>query len=144
MTDLILRKHGQILIADDAQGAIELETIKNGVYKVKITKPRNIKFHRKYFALLNLAFENWDVDGDYKNFDVFRKNIAILAGFYKQAYNLQGVIVLEAVSIDFSSMDDVQFEKLFSASIDVILKHVLKNYKRDDLDRLLMDILRFD
>ena len=35
------------------------KNIKAGdTYKFKFSKPRNIKFHRKFFALINLVFQN--------------------------------------------------------------------------------------
>lgn len=48
---------------------------------------RNSAFHRKFFALLNLAFEYWDPGPvtsrhgkPQKNFDQFREDVTILAG----------------------------------------------------------------
>jgi hypothetical protein len=40
MTDLVLRKQGQILYAPDVIGKDAMESLKNGEYRVKITKPR--------------------------------------------------------------------------------------------------------
>lgn len=140
-----LKKFGQIFFPTDIIGKDAIESLKNGEYNCKITKQRNGKFHRKYFALLNFAFENWHTDDDdFKNFDVFRKNIAVLSGYYDQAYGLKGKLQLVAKSISFSKMDEVEFADLYSKSVQVILTHVLTNYTEQDLDRVVAEIIGFD
>lgn len=146
MATLSLRKLGQILVPVGVVGADVFDKLKNhGVYEAKLTQPRDPVKHRRYFALLNFAFEHWQVDEeDFKNFDVFRHNIAVLAGFYTQCYDLRGNIILEPKSISFGSMDETEFEDLYDKTIDVILKHVLRNYTKTDLEQVVLDILRFD
>lgn len=141
---LFVTKSGQIIYPKP--GCLEaFEKIKNGDCEIEITRPRNVKFHRKYMALLNFVFEHWQVeDEQYKNFDVFRKNMAILAGFYEQAYNFKGEIELAAKSIKFSAMDEVEFEDLYNKTINVALKHILKNYKYEELDSVIQELLNFD
>ena len=60
-------------------------------------KMRNPAFHKKYMALLNLGFDNWEpgeIDSDHgipeKNFDRFRKDVAIMCGFYTLVTRLDG------------------------------------------------------
>lgn len=143
--NITLKKLSQFFIPADAHDSAAFGDLKKGYYTCKVTRQRNSKFHRKYMALLNHAFEHWDTpDGSCKNFDVFRKHIAVLAGFYEQAYDLQGNLQLVALSISFARMDEVGFEDLYSKSIDVILKHVLHNYTKADLEQVVLDILRFD
>ena len=94
---------------------------------------RNYEFHKKYMALLNFAFDNWvpniqeltpiHVEAE-KNFDEFRKNIAILAGWRTTVIDLHGNPHYRAKSISFGKMDDIEFSELFSKTIDVIIKNV--------------------
>lgn len=144
MTDLVLRKQGQILFAHDVIGKDALEGLKNGVYGVKITKQRNGKHHRKFFALLNFAYQNWDIEEGHKDFEAFRENITILAGHYKQVWDFNGNLTLRAKSISFGKMDQVEFDKFYSKVLDVILKNVLRNYSKDDLEHVVLELLRFD
>lgn len=146
MADLDLKKLGAAMMPVGLDGQEAFERLKDGqVYRAKLTRPRNAKFHRKYFALLKFSFDHWPVaDEGHKNFDVFRKNIAVLAGFYTQAMHLDGSIRLEAKSVNFGAMDEVEFEDLFDKSISVILKHVLTNYTKADLERVVLELLRFD
>ncbi len=120
----------------------------------EIKVPRNPKFLRKYMALLRLGFDAWDPDGDQqykgrpieKDFDRFRKDVIITAGFYTPVWNLRGELRVEAQSIAFDRMEEEDFERLYSATINVLIKQVLgqQGYTAESLDALVNDILRFD
>lgn len=116
----------------------------------KFTKQRNIGFHRKYFAMLNHAFESWEPDTSAfsvtppkKNFDQFRGDIMVMAGFYDSVFRVDGSLRLMPLSISFAKMDQDEFEGVYSATVDVILQHVLTNYTREDIDRVVNEIMRF-
>ena len=92
---------------------------------------RNLKFHRKFFALLNLAFDYFEppeIDTKWgkpeKNFDVFRKNLCILAGYGHPVFTIDGKFRMEADSISFGNMDADTFEKLYIAVLDVIMRKI--------------------
>lgn len=89
-------------------------------YLVKIALPRNIKFHRKMFALYNLVFQNQE---QYKHLDDLRRDITIEAGFYRERTNIHGELIKEAESISFANMDDDVFSQLYNRSLDVIVKY---------------------
>lgn len=109
--------------------------------------PRNGKYHRKFFSMLNFAFESWEPDRvrkTYKgqpvakNFDRFRRDIVIQAGFYDQTFDIDGNMKLEAHSISFANMDDEQFDAVYSACVDVILSKVLTTYNgRAEFDSVM-------
>lgn len=101
------------------------------------TKPRNYEFHKKYFALLNLAFEYSDIN----NFEFFRKEIIKRAGYYESYINFKGIEVFEAKSISFAKMDNLEFEILFKKTIDVILKYVLKNNTEEEILENLINFI---
>jgi len=121
--------------------------------EVSMTFSRNPDFHRKFFALLNLGFEAWDPGRKHKtyrgepvrkDFDRFREDVTILAGHYEQTFHLDGTMTLQAKSISFASMDDVEFERVYSSVADVLLEKVLTKYAgRADLDRVVGELLRF-
>jgi len=79
-----------------------------------------------------------------KNFDRFRKDIAILAGFYEATFRLNGDVRLEAKSISFHSMSEDEFEELYTKTIDVIVKHVLNNYTDEMLRSVLEQVEAFE
>jgi len=60
MTEIYLVKQGKALLPAADSDAEAIAKLKNGgVYKADVVAPRNLKFHRKTFALLNLTFEYW-------------------------------------------------------------------------------------
>lgn len=89
-------------------------------YLVKVSMPRNIKFHRKMFALYNLVFQNQE---RYKVLDDLRRDITIEAGFYRERINIHGEVMKEAESISFANMEEDVFSELYNRSLDVIVKY---------------------
>ena len=119
---------------------------------LEVKTSRNGKFHRKYFALLNLGFEYWETsDREHKgravakNFDRFRKDVAIMAGHYDPVWNLAGEMRLEARSISFANMDEAEFETLYEATIQILIDKVLasKGFTRAEVDRAVDSLIRF-
>lgn len=105
------------------------------VVKAEVTNPRNVRFFRKWWALVQVAFEMWEETGvkaEYKgeeilpNLERFRKDVTILAGHYKAVVNLRGETRLEADSIAFGSMSEETFEKLYNATLTVIVHKVMQ------------------
>lgn len=152
MAEIILTKAANgALIPVDPQAAEYIAKLKLGAgVSATVKKHRNPRFHRKYFALLNLAYESWEpADKEFrglpvqKNFDRFRKDVIIAAGFYDVVVNINGDVRAEAKSINFSSMDDAEFADLYSKTVDVVLNRFLTNYSRDDLDSVIDQILSF-
>lgn len=142
-----MRKAGQILIPQDEISKGWIEGKKDGLYKAKITKDRDLPKHKRWFVLVGFAYQHWDVDetdGIAKMcFEEFRKEIIKLCGYYRQVWRLDGSFTVEAKSIAFSNMDDNEFNALYSKTIDIVLQNVLKGYTKDDLEDVVMHILRF-
>lgn len=142
---------GNMLIPADQQSAEAISKLKLGQgVRVTMTRYNNIKFHRKIFALANFAYDAWEPQEKEhkgvpieKNFDQFREDITILAGFYETRVRLNGETRYIAKSWSFGSMSDEEKDRLYNAIINVVLKYILKNYKREDLDNVVENLLRF-
>lgn len=140
-----------MLMPDDKESDEYFHKIKDGtVLSCEIKKVRNYKFHKKWFALLNLGFEYFEpVNNQYKghdvekNFDRFRHDITILAGYYTFVYDVQGNPKALAKSISFGSMNQEEFEQLYSKTIDVLLKKVMTRYTKEELDNAINEIIGF-
>lgn len=151
MAEIYIQKADGALWAVDADSQEFFAGMKLGVpYKCKITLPRNYKFLRKFFALVNFAYDHWDIDeieteaGPVaKQKEFFRKQLIIKAGYFDQVFRLDGSFTLEAKSISFASMSEEEFGKLYQATSQAILSEVLTNYTQDDLDRVVDEVLRF-
>lgn len=151
MTDIIMVKGYGTLIPTDKAGFEVLEKYHLGQeVKCKLTNPRNLGLHRKFFALLDVAFEAWEApELEYKgqpvqkNLERFRKDIIILCGHYTASVNFKGEVRLDAKSMSFANMGQDEFERLYSDAITVILQKVLTRYTREDLEQQVNLILGF-
>lgn len=148
--EVYVKKQFGVLCPADSGNEELLESLKPGEYKAIVTKPRNIKFHRKFFALVNFAFDQWHPNiVIYKNQSVsknrerFRKDLIILSGYGDPVINLKGEVRIEAKSISFANMNEVEFDALYSEVINVILDKILTNYTREDLDDVLARLMLF-
>lgn len=141
--------------ADEEAIAIRRKYHKAGaLVTADIKVPRNGKFQRKYFALMHMAFDYWEqpTDREYKgrpiekNFERFRHDVTIMAGFYEAVWNLRGEMRLEPKSVAFDRMEENQFEELYSAVMDVLLRMVLeeKGFKKQNVDEMVESILKFE
>lgn len=83
----------------------------NEPFEIEYKKKRNIKFHKKFFALINLCYSNQDL---YTNSEDLRKDLLILSGYYVYKVNyITGEEKREAKSISFSSMDEIEFTEIY-------------------------------
>ncbi len=101
------------------------------VIRGEFAKMRNALFFRKWWALITVGFGLWQESGAraehngqeiLPNLEKYRKDTTIMAGFYHPVLNVRGELRLEADSISFANMPEETFEKLYSATIDAILK----------------------
>lgn len=150
--ELVLIWKGNCFVpATDQDMDLCLKLKQGQAIKSSWTRMRNYKFHCKFFALVNLGFDSWEpkeINSKYgipqKNFDRFREDVIIRAGFYDLVYDLDGNCRPKAKSISFANMEEDEFEKLYSNTINVFLQGILANYTKDDLDKIVQDILNFD
>ncbi len=100
----------------------------NESFLITYTKKRNIKFHRKFFALMQLVYQNQEL---YRFLDDLRQDITIECGYYYETVNINGEVVKKAKSISFASMDEVEFSELYNTALDVIVKHF--HFDKEDM-----------
>lgn len=135
MKEIILIKTSVGALAPANQiEADKLKRFKLGAtIKCDISEMRNGKFFRKWWTLANLGFEYWTETVDMPehkgqqiepNFDKFRKDLIILAGYWRAVPTITGEVRAEAESISWAKMNEESFEKLYSATITVLLKHI--------------------
>lgn len=86
----------------------------------EIRTPRNYEFHKKFFALINLVFQNQE---HYINIDHLRHDLTVASGFYTKRTTLDGEEITEAKSIKFSKMTELEFSELYSAFLISIEKY---------------------
>lgn len=135
---IFLKKHLNSLIPADSESEEMLRKIKSGVpVSCELKRPRNYENHKRYFAMLKIAFENQIMFG---SIGELREAVAIEAGHTRLIKLVDGSYQKVARSISFGSMNEDQFQDLFSRSIDVIIKYVLPRISREDF---IQEILAF-
>ena len=111
----------------------------------EIKRVRNPLFHRKYFSLMNFAFDHLEFDDEKILFEDFRSQVTMLAGYKREVTSfLTGEVRWEPLSISFGSMTQDDFEKLYEATIDVLIRYVLKSYSSEDIHQVITGIEEFE
>ena len=121
---IIIYKSGGALKPSTADDSDKLNRLKPDIpYSVSVKEERNYEFHKKYFKLINVA---WELLGEkthdfFKTSDSFRKTIEISAGWYEVIYNMARNGWLQVPkSIAFDKMSQEEFEELYERVKDVI------------------------
>lgn len=104
--------------------------------KCSVRKPRDYTNHKKYFALLNLTFENQE---KYTSFEHFRKAVQIAAGHVDELITIEGEIVFIPKSIAYDALDEMEFDKVFRETMVVCAK-ILGDL---DLHELRIEVERY-
>jgi len=122
------------------------------VARCDIATYRNYKFLQKFFTLLTMAYDMWqpgEINSKYgkpeKNFERFKEDVTILAGYYHNVVRIDGSTRVEADSISFAKMDEETFGKLYSSVIDVLIKRipVMNKMSPEDVEETVKKILEF-
>jgi hypothetical protein len=104
--------------------------------QVRVVMPRNIKFHRKFFALLSLTLENLPEvlqnELHIYNIESLLAAIKIDLGYFNTV-NVTGRYVVKLRSISFAKMDEAAFEKFYGNAVTNILNNYLKGTDRNQL-----------
>ena len=147
----MLKQPGGILTPATDIDAEMLTKFKTGLtYPVSIPFARNPEFHSKVFAFFNFCFEHWKGDNEFqsepKQFDVFRKHLTVLAGYYDSFVGIGGKVRVEAKSLSYASMSQEDFEELYSALINAAVKHIFSDLAgnlTEDKQKIYNQLLEF-
>jgi hypothetical protein len=136
--------------------AAKLGKIKAGAaVRAKIVQMRNPRFFKKWWVLAKFAFDIWSDTMPMMQwrgqpvrpeFDKFRQDLTIMAGYYRPVWNIKGEMRVEAESLRWDKMDETTFEALFSATIQAILTKVLSrpDLTEEKVRQYVDGVLRFD
>lgn len=101
-----------------------------------IKRPRNYEFHKKYFALLRLTVANLP-HLIQQQMQIFTEEdlldcLKIDLGLFTTRWH-GGRQIVKTGSISFAKMDNTEFEKFFSRSVDAIMRIYLRGTDRQAL-----------
>ena len=105
--------------------------------RCRVSLPRNYRFHKKFFALVRLTFDNlplplverWNVRSENDMLRRFKHDL----GYYSSTVNDLGEREIEYRSISFSAMDEQEFERFYDDCVNLVLYQYIPGISRDDL-----------
>ena len=108
-----------------------------------IRKPRNYEFHKKFFALVRLTFENLperlvrmlSVRNEEDMLTLFKLDLGLFSTSWHCGRN-----VVKLDSISFAKMDETEFQKFYDRCIDLVLSQYLRG---TDKQSLIEEVERF-
>jgi hypothetical protein len=86
------------------------------IIEAEYKQQRNIRFHRKYFALIKLMWENDSLELTKER---YRKEIELAAGYYDQYQGFDGEVRKEPKSISFAKMEEHEFNTLYQDMLQI-------------------------
>lgn len=109
-------------------------------YECDVKVLRNVRFHRKAFALLNAAWSlmNERQQAGWRSKDGFRNYLTVASGYYETYYNqrLQTFVEMPK-SWSFDKMDDAEFSNLYDRMKDVIFAVLGERVTEDVFNKVL-------
>jgi hypothetical protein len=110
--------------------------------KLEYSKPRNLKNHRRFFALLSVVAEYSDI---YDNVDKALVAVKIAAGHCDFEPNpITGELQAIPRSISWSGMDDEDdFKQFFNNAIQGVLTYILPALDEASLNAAVDKVIRF-
>lgn len=107
------------------------------VVRCRVSNPRNYEFHKKFFALVRLTFDNlpsrlaefWKIHNEEDMLRRFKRDL----GYYTTTYNERDEREVEYHSISFSAMEQHEFERFYNQCIDLVLAKYIRGLDKQDL-----------
>jgi hypothetical protein len=110
------------------------------ILRTKTEKPRNGAFHRKFFALMQVVFEN---QSKYDTLTDLLTEIKLKTGFYKTHITTKGNLIYIPESISYAKMDEIEFDKFYQKAIDICLKHFCIGSTQEEIEKQVLIVLSF-
>lgn len=103
---------------------------------VEIKRPRNYEFHKKFFALIRLTFDNLP-ERLHHMLNVWSEEdmlvcIKLDLGLATTIYH-GGRECIKLGSISFAAMDNDEFERFYNRALDLILRKYLRGTTREQI-----------
>ena len=138
---LLRTAHGAFVPAtdEDVDAARRFKT--GELCRFDLKTMRNGRFFRKWWVLARIAFDAWAETmpaQEYQgrpvlpDFQRFRKDLTIMAGFFRPVWNARGELRVEPESLAWSEMNEERFEKLYSATINAVIHKILPHKQLTD------------
>ena len=142
--EIFVVRQGNMLVPASDEDAEKLGKLRHDgrtAYKAEIRVSRNYRFHKKFFALINCAWEllNERQTHFFRTVDAFRKTVTVAAGFYEPFFFMDSMEWQKSPkSIAFDKMEEKEFEELYERVKDVLYTTFLNGrISEEDFDKYL-------
>lgn len=106
--------------------------------RCRVTLPRNYRFHKKFFALVRLTFDNlplplverWGVHSEADMLRRFKRDL----GYFSSTVNENGEREIQYRSISFAAMDEHEFERFYDDCLNLVLHRYIPGIGRSELE----------
>jgi hypothetical protein len=136
----MIKQRGVLFPESDYDDEV-FKNVREGSCEVNIKVSRNPQFHRKVMAFFHFCFSHWKSDREFMDepgqFDVFRKHLTVIAGYYNKYYTIKNEVRIEAKSIAYSNMSQDEFTQLYGALIGAAMKTIFKGCDEDTENKLM-------
>jgi hypothetical protein len=130
-TNLIMVKRLGAFRPTDDEGTEVMRKIGDGeLVKVTWTRPRNIRFHNKFFVMLGIVLKNQE---HYKSMDDLLDVCKISIGHIRLIDTRTGWARVPK-SISFANMGETEFSEFYDRAVDWVLSEVIPGLQRQHLD----------
>lgn len=130
---LFTHRLGTLRPVDDAGRELLHGLTTDEMIRVKITRPRNLKFHRLFWGLMSMVHENLPDEKRerYPTTELLVAWIKVATG-HCDAFEVEGRgTVYIPKSISFAKMDAAEFSAFFNRCCDLVAKHFIPNITAD-------------
>ncbi len=111
-------------------------------YEFEFKIPRNIKFHRKFFAFLTAVYGIEQIQSSFSSIEHLRKALTIDIGHYEIIIGMNGEEYKIPKSISFAKMDEASFDQFYAKVMQIILDR-LPDYVEGDILALQNEVMSF-
>ena len=106
--------------------------------RCRVTNPRNYRFHKKFFALVRLTFDNlpaplveqWGIRTEDDMLRRFKRDL----GYFSSFTATDGTTEIEYRSISFAAMEQHEFERFYDDCVGLVLTRYIGGLDKKDLE----------
>lgn len=133
--ELVKRSDGAFIPAYNSDHELSKRVKSGDSVVARLTVPRNVGFHRKFFALIRYTFNHMseNMSEKFPSEEALRLELTLQAGYWSKHVTIGGKEIVYPQSIRFDKMSQEDFEKLYSTVLDVVLKWFVSGVDQDEL-----------
>ena len=122
----------------------KMKSLKGGTtYRADIKQPRNYEFHKKFFAMIDVVWNNLPehLGKGYGTKENFRYELTMRAGFRESWTTHKGAPMWRPKSISFAKMSEHDFQTLYNKILDDVVMNFIPGLEKSALDHEIASFL---